>query len=182
MKSTTSLKSDHEIILSALHVLDEIASAVETGRVINPHDIRALLTFFREFADGSHHVKEEAILFPALMHADMTFQKGPLQAMNCEHEHGRMLNAAMANAFDEMRNDEFVRNARRYIKLLRDHIEKENCVLFEAADRILDDDEDNRIALDFEHFDKEVFGVRRRNGLVDVADELAAKYLTVLAK
>jgi len=182
MKSTTSLRAEHEIILSALHVLDEIASAIASGRVINTHDIRALLTFFREFADGAHHVKEEGILFPALMQADMTFQKGPLQVMNCEHERGRMLNAAISKALDDKKYDEFVCYARRYTKLLRDHIEKENCILFEAADRILDDDDDIKIAEDFAQFDKETFGVRRRSALVDLADELAGKYLTVFAK
>ena len=37
-------------------------------------DIRSVLTFLRDFADGCHHVKEEVIFFPALFQAGIAFQ------------------------------------------------------------------------------------------------------------
>ncbi len=74
MKSTKLLMADHEIILEGLHVLEAIRSEVEQGKPMDKGDINSVLDFLRDFADGSHHVKEETILAPALMqagHADL---------------------------------------------------------------------------------------------------------------
>jgi hemerythrin-like domain-containing protein len=81
MKSTKLLMADHELILRALHVLDEMVREGEHGQEINSADIHALLAFLRGFADGCHHVKEEAIFFPALIEAGMEFREGPLRVM-----------------------------------------------------------------------------------------------------
>jgi hemerythrin-like domain-containing protein len=67
MKSTKLLIADHETILQALHVLDAINTDMQSGKDVCREDIRSLLTFLREFTDGCHHVKEEAIFFPALI-------------------------------------------------------------------------------------------------------------------
>jgi hemerythrin-like domain-containing protein len=98
MKSTKLLLADHEIILQALHVLDAINTDIQSGKEVMREDIRSLVTFLREFTDGSHHVKEEAIFFPALIQAGMDAGEGPLFVMNYEHERGRSLIAAMENA------------------------------------------------------------------------------------
>src|SRR5262245_56774517 len=98
MKSTKLLMADHEIILQALHVLDAMNADIQTGKDVDREDIRSPLTFLREFADGCHYVKEEAIFFPALMAAGMARDQGPLRVMNYEHELGRALVAAMQNA------------------------------------------------------------------------------------
>jgi hemerythrin-like domain-containing protein len=181
MKSTKSLISDHETILSAVHILDEMVSEIESGREINHDDIRILLTFFREFADGVHHVKEEAVFFPALMLADRKLQKGPLRIMNDEHERGRALTAAMTAALDHDDTKDFLIYARRYINLLSDHIEKEHRVLFEIAERVLTDEEDENIADDFEQFENTIVGRLIQERLHSAIEILASKYLSAVA-
>jgi hemerythrin-like domain-containing protein len=171
--------ADHEIILEALHVLEAINGEIERGKRMDKDDIRSLLTFLRDFADGSHHVKEEAILFPALMQAGMSLQEGPLRAMTYEHERGRALIAAMDEAFGRDDKHDFVMYARRYIELLSDHIEKENYVLFDIADQKLTDDEDQKIADAFEHFEQTIVGITAYLRLQRVIESLAAKYLAV---
>src|SRR5919108_1512583 len=98
MKSTKLLMADHESILEALRILDAMCVDIENGCSMNKDDIASIITFQRTFADGSHHVKEEAIFFPALMQAGMTLQDGPLHVMTYEHERGRALTAAMEDA------------------------------------------------------------------------------------
>jgi hemerythrin-like domain-containing protein len=177
MKSTKMLMADHESILEALHILEAISNEVEHGKAINKDDTRALLTFLRDFADGSHHVKEEAIFFPALMQAGMTFQEGPLRVMTYEHQRGRALTAAMDEALARNDNHDFVMYARRYIELLTEHIEKENYVLFDMADQMLTDEEDQKIAEGFRHFEQTIVSTATYVRLQDILESLAAKYL-----
>src|SRR5581483_2315106 len=95
MKSTKLLNADHEVIAQGLNVLAEMNTALEKGKNVPFDDIRALLAFLREFADGCHHVKEEAMFFPALMIDGMAFDETSLRVMSYEHERGRALLSAM---------------------------------------------------------------------------------------
>jgi hemerythrin-like domain-containing protein len=182
MKSTKLLMADHETILEGLHVLDAISTEIEHGKDVNPEDIRSLLAFLRNFADGSHHVKEEAIFFPALIQAGMTLQDGPLRVMCYEHERGRALTAAMDEALARNDKKDFVMYARRYVQLLTEHIEKENYVLFDVADQNLSDEEDQKIADAFRHFEETIVGVPAYERLHGTIESLAAKYLGALVQ
>jgi hemerythrin-like domain-containing protein len=177
MKSTQLLKADHEIILEALHILSAIDTEIKEGSIVNTDDIHSLLTFLREFADGCHHVKEEAIFFPALMRAGLPPDQGPLRVMNYEHERGRALTAAMQDAINRERMDDFLMYSSRYVQLLSEHIEKEHCVLFEKADQILSDDEDEKVAAAFEHFEATIVGAQTHYRLQHTIEVLASKYL-----
>ena len=176
MKSTKLLMADHETILQALQILESIVVETEHGNPMNKQDVRSLLGFFRDFADGSHHVKEEAILIPGLMQAGMSLQDGPLRVMNYEHERGRALIAAMDESLGKDDNCDFLMYAHRYIELLRAHIEKENYVLFDIADQTLTDDDDQKIAAEFKHFDETIVGASTNERLRQVIESLTTKY------
>ncbi|HEU5193093.1 MAG TPA: hemerythrin domain-containing protein [Methylomirabilota bacterium] len=60
---------------------------------------------------------------------------GPIDVMLEEHAEGRALVAAMAEGRAAAR----AATARRYVRLLREHIAKENEILFPLADAVLDD-------------------------------------------
>ena len=177
MKSTNLLMSDHESILEALHILEAMCVEIENGRSMNRDDIASIISFQRTFADGSHHVKEEAIFFPALMQAGMTIQDGPLRVMMYEHERGRALTAAMEEAVGRDDRRDFLMYARRYVQLLTEHIEKEHYVLFDKADQTLTDDEDQKIADAFDQFDKNIVGTPTYERVHGTLEKLASKYL-----
>ena len=174
MKSTKLLMADHDRILKGLQILRAITLDIEKGAAPNKEDIRSLLEFFRDFADGSHHVKEEAIFFPGLMQAGMSLQDAPLRVMCYEHERGRALVAAMDESLGRDAQHDFLMYARRYIDLLTAHIEKENYVLFEIADQVLSDDDDQKIAGEFKQYEKTLTSTSSH---VPVLGKLAAKYL-----
>jgi hemerythrin-like domain-containing protein len=181
MKCTRLLMIDHEVIRQALRVLQAINEDIRSGKTVERGDIQSLLTFLREFADGSHHVKEEGILFPALMHAGMPSDAGPLEVMNYEHVRGRALTAAMQDALDRTRMDDFLNYSSRYIELLTSHIEKEEYVLFPKTEQILSDDEDETVAADLDHFEAMIVGtgmLERRHQMIEF---LASKYLNAAA-
>jgi hemerythrin-like domain-containing protein len=181
MKSTKLLMADHEIILRALLVLDEMVMETEHGKEINNDDIRSLLTFFRDFADGCHHVKEEAIFFPALMQASRAFQDGPLSIIGYEHKHGRALTSTMSESLDRDKKEDFLMYAHRYIDLMTEHMDKENDVLFDIANQTLSDEEDDKVADDFERFGKTTIGMQTQECAHDMIESLASKYLQAVA-
>jgi hemerythrin-like domain-containing protein len=182
MKSTKLLIADHEIILQALHVLDAINTDMETGKDVSREDIRSLLMFLREFTDGWHHVKEEAIFFPALIQAGMDAGEGPLFVMNYEHERGRSLIAAMENAIVRNNKKDFLVYSRRYSDLLSAHIEKENSILFDRAEQILNDDDDDKVVDAFEHYENVVVGKLAHERLRKNIQALTSKYLAATAQ
>ena len=177
MKSTKLLMAEHESVLEALHILDAMCAELENGGSMNKDDIGSLVSFLRTFADGSHHVKEEAIFLPALMQAGMTLQDGPLRVMTYEHERGRALTSAMEEAASRNDKKEFLMYGRRYVRLLTEHIEKENYVLFDMADQTLTDEEDQKVAEAFDHFDKTIVGTPTYERVHSILEKLAAKYL-----
>jgi len=61
--------------------------------------------------------------------------------------------------------------------LLREHIQKENTVLFPMADRILPDDRQQQLLEQFETFEEEVIGKGIHERLHETLHKLGEKYL-----
>jgi hemerythrin-like domain-containing protein len=138
MTPTHVLEQEHERILVLLSILERLARGVREGA--RPLEaITECLDLLRSFADGAHHGKEEQHLFPALERAGMPREAGPVAVMLMEHDLGRGELAALRDALAGLQEGvedapvRFSRAAARYVPLLRDHIEKENLVLFRMA-------------------------------------------------
>ena len=181
MKSTTLLKKDHDVILQALDVLDAVSTDMAKAKAVPDDDIRSLIAFLREFADGCHHIKEEAIFFPALMLNGMSFDEPPLRVMSYEHERGRALLSAMEDALNRNNRPEFLMYSKRYKDLLAEHLEKETWVLFEKADEILSDEEDQEIAARLQEYDTVIVGALKHERWRRVLEALVVKYLRLAA-
>ncbi|MCO5168620.1 MAG: hemerythrin domain-containing protein [Planctomycetes bacterium] len=163
MTPTHVLEDEHERILVLLLVLDRLARHVRDGE--RPFDrLAECLDLLRTFADGAHHGKEERHLFPALEAAGLPRHAGPIGVMLREHDLGRGELATMAAALDGLRSDEagaavrLSRAAASYTGLLRDHIEKENLVLFRMARELLPADAAEALTAAYPGVDDEVLG------------------------
>lgn len=143
---TQVLREEHRVILRAVTLLEVAAGRLDAGRALPAGWWEALLEWLRAFADRSHHAKEEAYLFPALAQAGVPAAGGPVAVMLEEHAEGRGLIRLMAESPVERR----AAAARRYVHLLRDHIDKENGVLFPLADAVLDPEAQRLVARAFE--------------------------------
>lgn len=139
------LKHEHRIIERILKALDGICVRLDRGEQVPPDALSACLDFIRTFADACHHGKEEAHLFPALEEHGVPRLGGPVGAMLHEHELGRGFVAELDRAIQAYRvgspeaGRRIVETARQYIELLTQHIHKEDYVLFNIAETILDD-------------------------------------------
>ena len=127
-----ALMEDHRLIEQVLGAL-EAASDQHLPSAF----YETTLAFLGRFADDHHHAKEEAILFPLLERRGLPAEEGPTSVMREEHELGRTLLRKMADALGADDRDALHRHVREYVALLRDHIRKEDEILFQVADMVL---------------------------------------------
>jgi hemerythrin-like domain-containing protein len=152
MQATEILMAEHRVIERVLLALEHVATRVEQGDTVDAAFFTDAVTFIREFADGCHHRKEEGVLFPAMHDAGLPWDSGPLAVMLDEHERGRNHTrgihdaAALIADGDEAGRDALVAHARAFVALLREHIAKEDQVLFPLADARLPDAERDAVS------------------------------------
>jgi hemerythrin-like domain-containing protein len=147
MKSATDiLREEHVLILRGLDVLERAAAGLEHGATIPESWWQDIVAWLRGFADRTHHAKEENLLFPAMASAGVPQEGGPIGVMLGEHVQGRQLIKMIAEGEGARRASA----ARRYVALLRAHIDKENSVLFMIADGVLDEAVQKRLQGAFE--------------------------------
>ena len=144
---TDILRAEHQVILAALAGLEAAAARLSAERALPAGWWERAIDFLRRFADRNHHAKEEQSLFPALVKAGVPSQGGPVGVMLAEHEQGRALIRAMVS---EPGAPERASAARRYVALLREHIAKEDGVLWPMAESVLDDRAMQAVAREFE--------------------------------
>ena len=166
MKSTNFLMQEHKFILRALDVLDAISASAERHGKLDEGDAVRVLDFLCWFGDAHHQAKEEAILFPALKRAAAA-QKRPVQHMILEHEQERALIEQLQTAVRLSRIPDFVSCANKLSSSLRNHIYKEDQILFEITREVLDTAADDEVVARLNHFetalDKQLIGTTLAN-------------------
>ena len=162
MNSIKTLVHEHFIIGKGLNILESIINKLEKNEQVSIEKINSLLDFFHVFADKCHHVKEEEIMYPELEKRGIPKESGPIGVMIYEHNEGRELYNQMKQALSDLSNNsnkkQFISAANNYINLLRQHIWKEDNVLFRMAEQVLTENEDKQITERFEHFENEQIG------------------------
>lgn len=138
MKATQQLKEEHAAVLIMLQVLERLVERLQNGDQTTEKDLPSIIEFLQGFVDRCHHGKEEEWLFPALEAAGIPRQDGPIGVMLQEHDAGRSLIQDMIKTRDRLETGEgraeLRESAHNYIQVLKNHIAKENEVLFKMAD------------------------------------------------
>ena len=143
MRATELLMEEHRVIERVLNSLEAGADRLESGQAVRPEFFLSAVDFARGFADGCHHQKEEGVLFKHMEAKGIPVEGGPLGVMLAEHEQGRQYTRALRTAALELQagdvqaSKKIVQNARGYVTLLRQHIYKEDNILFPMADRVI---------------------------------------------
>lgn len=176
------LMDEHRLIERVIDALIGYVKAVEGGSGGTKDDLRAFVAFIRGFADAHHHGKEEEILFRAMADQGMPADAGPLAVMLYEHVEGRGFAGALAEVaerggdFGEADRGEVARAARGYAGLLRDHIQKEDQILYPMADQMLPESAWRGIEQAFDAFEADAENAARARELRASAEALVAKY------
>ncbi len=150
------LMHEHRLILRVLDSLEEAASRLDSGEDIDADFFLDAAEFVSGFADKCHHAKEEDILFVAMTERDMPRDTGPVAVMLTEHDAGRRYTAGFRSAAEQVKAGEtsasadIVRNVFDYVNLLREHIMKEDNVLYPMAEQLIPVDEMAKVSDDFQ--------------------------------
>ena len=140
---TRALVHEHRLILRMLTLLEINAPRTGSGTYDNYRFYLDGVDFIRNYADRFHHAKEEDVLFEALVKNGIPRDNSPVAAMLMEHDQGRafvkvMEAAALAALSGESgHNQEIADNALGYAALLREHIAKEDDILYPLAERVI---------------------------------------------
>ena len=140
---TSNLVEEHKLILRMLAILEVNATLTGAGAFRDYGFYLVAVGFIRLYADRFHHAKEEDILFEALIENGMPRANSPVAAMMMEHDCGRAFVKAMeeaaqqALAGDRTQDRIIEENAIGYVNLLREHIDKEDNILYPLSERVL---------------------------------------------
>jgi hemerythrin-like domain-containing protein len=156
MWTTDVLREEHRWILRMLECLERVTAASERRGRLAGEDAAELIALFTYFADGLHQDREERHLFPRLLLRARNVQERTDIARLCgEHEEERRgiqrMNGALLGAiFGETRSlRDFQREARRYVRLQRDHVLHENQALLPLAEVLLTPEDDETVMQGF---------------------------------
>lgn len=147
MHPTEILSQEHRVIESMMNEMEGQVRAAAAGQAFPRRFFDEALDFFRNFADGCHHAKEENLLFPRMKERGVPEHGGPIGVMLAEHDEGRAYLKAVRESLDAAEQGDaaarqrVLDNARGYIALLRQHIQKEDNILFRMARMVLQPDD-----------------------------------------
>lgn len=183
MRPTDDLEAEHRGIERMLAILDTISGRLEAGQPANTDHLDQILEFIQVFADRCHHAKEEDLLFVAMQRSGVPAQGGPISVMLSDHEEGRRHVRGMAEGLEAYRRGEegagrrIAEHARAYSQLLREHIAKEDRVLYPLANRVLTQAQQHELEEGFETIERDVVGEGRHEAFHRMLDELEGVYL-----
>jgi hemerythrin-like domain-containing protein len=179
MLPTDILKQEHQLILMVLDAAEREARAIAGGAAVDAGRLSSFVDFIRNFADHCHHAKEEDLLFVRLGEKGFPLQGGPVAVMLHEHELGRAHAAAVADniagaaAGVAAARAAVAERLAAYAALLRQHIHKEDNILFPMADRVFSQEDQAALAADFERVERDEIGEGVHERYEALARELA---------
>lgn len=139
-----TLMAEHEVILEALDELERLNRAVKEGERLQEEQAETLKHIATHLVEAElHHQREEDALFPELEQRGVT---GPPRIMRLEHEKLRARKHALLELAEGAETIPFEELQSRLNELtaylvfnLRDHIFKEDNILYPAAVEVVTD-------------------------------------------
>jgi hemerythrin-like domain-containing protein len=195
MSALLSLTEEHQTISGLLGALHTYAMRLRSGATVDPLDLGRFAEVLRELVDYRHHEKEEGILMPLLARNGFEWSTGLLAELRHEHGHLRHLIDVLcqAAAKDSVGSPEQCRQivdvALAFVEYKREHIRKEDEVLFTAVVERLDARSLEQLGAELARFDRATAAVapagavapfeamRDPNGpIATLASELVQRY------
>ncbi len=178
MSATEELKHEHRVIERMLAILEAAVARVDAGQELPTEFFPKVVDFVRNFADRCHHGKEEDNLFPAMEKRGFSRQAGPIGVMLLEHDQGRAFVKGMDEAGQRFASGDkaalkaALDNARGYAKLLRQHIDKEDNILYRMADQVLTSADQQELLSKFAEVEEERIGASKHKEYVRLVEVL----------
>ena len=155
-KTSKILSDEHKYILKVADAVEKECSEIKQGKKINDEFFKKIIEFIRNYADKFHHAKEEDILFKEFCkQADKgKVHCNPVEQMLFEHDEGRNFVRGIEDGQREKNRNKVVENALGYVNLIREHIYKEDNILYPMADEVMDNKTEKEMEEKFEEINK----------------------------
>ncbi len=178
------LMNDHAIIEKALVILERQLEKKKK----NWQGIQTLLDVLWDYGETCHNMKEEKVYFPLLLERGLPPQ-GPIAVMLAEHEKERQyLTQLKEIALTSEKTDEtiskFIDLFTEYSALTKDHIWKENDILYPMGRKFVQPEDIPYLASEFKRIEQESLGVgayTRFKTLVDAMEKETGERINLLA-
>ena len=149
------LSKEHENILKVVGALEfEIGQL--NHKTIDTEFFKDVIKFIRNYADKFHHAKEEDILFKEFNKCaeEGCVHCNPVGQMLFEHDAGREKVKLMESGLNEKDKNKLIEGVSGYINLIREHIFKEDKILYPMADEALSDSVKKKMLAEFKEIEQ----------------------------
>lgn len=153
--ATEVLIEEHNVITAAIEEARSMLQAL-TQDMQSMDEALKWVNFFRHYADGYHHFKEEQILFPELCRRNEMLAMGIVAEMLDNHSDFREMLSTLESHIQKSEHANALKTFELYAEALLNHIAVENDELFQIADSLLDSDELETMARRFTDCDNEL--------------------------
>ncbi|MDX2359598.1 MAG: hemerythrin domain-containing protein [Crocinitomicaceae bacterium] len=151
-----TMLDEHEVICQTEVIIESLDGVWNTDVDRYESTVTTLVEFFREYADGYHHRKEEDVLFPEIKnHPDFVLQE-IIEEFEQHHEDFRDYTGEIEEAIREKNYEKSYLELNKYLQDLLDHIGAENDELFVLAETLMDEDDLETIYFKFKDIDREL--------------------------
>lgn len=180
MEAIESLMLEHRVIERGLAALEGFAGKLGREGLDGRAELGRFVDFIRGYADRLHHAKEEDLLFTRLADSGLPADTGPIAVMLHEHGFGRGLVgelcrlAAVQSPWSNYEASQVSGLARQYAALLRDHIRKEDAILYPMAEERLSESELDELGAEFDRYAGATMAQERE--LLDLGTVLVARW------
>lgn len=177
--ATQNLEHDHVFILRLTDVMLAMVEKLST----NADHFELVVNLIRKFADGLHHAKEEDLLFPLMGEKGFSPEQGPVAVMLHEHVQGRAFVKGVSEGITALRAgtdgalQTIYENMTGYAQLLKNHIGKENNILFRMADQVFSAEEQQELLTQFAEVEANTETEFNSANSIQEINDLAAIYL-----
>ncbi len=158
---TDILEKEHAIIEKMSAYAGKTAGNIRSGEAVDWEELGQLVDFFKNFADGCHHLKEEELLFPELR--KLNVDPVVIDLLVKQHEEGRILLGGMANILEnhespvsDLNRQSLAEYLSQYSQLMERHIKLENEYLWPRVSQTLDETTKDKLMKGFHRTEEEL--------------------------
>jgi len=181
MTPTENLKNEHNDIKGLLNIMSKIAGNIKSNDVFYTSDVEDIIDFLKYFIEKSHHGKEE-VFYPALEYAGIPKEAESLSVILYEHALARnylkdidscVVNCKIGNSFS---GDMLAESMTNYVQLIKNHMQKEEEIIFPFAEQELSHDKQVELAKEFERIEENIVHHDFHDHYHKLLEKLQSKY------
>lgn len=144
MRTVARLVDDHRLIERVCDAFTTYGDAIgKESRADDPLELQRFVAFLRGFSDGSHHRKEQDVLFPSMIAAGLFPPEPDPETILAKHDNVRTYASVFADfaarprSWKAVDRDRLGRSAHGYVELLRQHFQDEETFFYPLAENHL---------------------------------------------